>query len=110
MMDTNEVRSLLYRVFEEMGLVIGGLTTVHREAWTDDFLWRLMRCLDVIRRKAFREVVERRKKVVKDSQEAPPPESVRLRPHPAIVTYMERLRASRTTPFPPHEKGTLGAE
>ncbi len=110
MMSTDEVRTILYRVFEEIGLTIGGLAAVHREAWTDDFLWRLMRCLDVVRRKAFRAVTERRKEL-KDSPEAPPPPSVELRPHPAIVTYMEQLRRSRMTPFPPYDKtSSLGAK
>ena len=83
-----EIRRLLADVFEETVLVLGGLVAVHRV--DDDFVWRFIKRLDVIRSKADRRIDEC------DAQ--PCADAIRreshLRPHPAIEDFLLKLRRS----------------
>lgn len=83
-----EARRLIADVFEEAALVLGGLLAVHRA--DDDFVWRLVKSLDVIRCKAARRI---------DECDAGPGTDARrpethLRPHPAIEDFLLKLRRS----------------
>jgi len=83
-----EARRLIADVFEEAALVLGGLLAVHRAE--DDFVWRLVKNLDVIRCKAVRRI---------DECDAGPRADARrpdthLRPHPAIEDFLLKLRRS----------------
>ena len=83
-----EARRLLAAVFEEAALVLGGLLAVHRV--DDDFVWRFVKSLDVIRGKAVRRIDE--------CDERPGADAIRpeshLRPHPAIEDFLLKLRRS----------------
>jgi hypothetical protein len=80
--DTSE--TIINGIFEEIGLVLGGLVALHmttRDPEEDDFLWRLCKNLDVIR--------------VKSLKKLSPPKSGKkldLRPHPAIAELVHRSR------------------
>ena len=54
MMRKAEVKDLILELFEEEALVLGGLVAVHKV--DDDVIWRLVKNLDAIRRKALRPV------------------------------------------------------
>ena len=88
MIETSEARTVIDDLFEEEALVLGGLVAVHEVE--DEFVWRLMRSIDVIRGKVLRRI-EGRKPMENDGGEA---ESPRLRPHPAIEEFLTRLRRS----------------
>lgn len=83
-----EARRLLADVFEEAALVLGGLLAVHRVE--DEFVWRLVKSLDVIRCKAARRIDECD---AGSGTEARRPEPD-LRPHPAIEDFLLKLRRS----------------
>jgi len=83
-----EARRLIADVFEEAALVLGGLLAVHRV--DDEFVWRLVKSLDVIRRKAARRIDECD---AGSGAEARRPET-HLRPHPAIEDFLLKLRRS----------------
>lgn len=83
-----EASRLIADVFEEAALVLGGLLAVHRAE--DDFVWRLVKSLDVIRCKAVRRI---------DECDAGPDTDARcpethLRPHPAIEDFLLKVRRS----------------
>lgn len=81
-----EARRLIADVFEEAALVLGGLLAVRRAE--DDFVWRFVKSLDVIRRKAVRRIDECD---AGPGAEASRPES-HLRPHPAIEDFLLKVR------------------
>lgn len=83
-----EARGLIAEVFEETALVLGGLVAVHQV--DDDFVWRFIKSLDVVRCKAFRRIDERDATPGTDASEA----ESRLRPHPAIDDFLLKLRRS----------------
>ncbi len=69
---------LVNRIFEEIGLVLGGLVAIHSIDPEDDFIWRLCKNLDVIRTKILRRV-------------SPDPKP-NLKPHPAVEELIRRCR------------------
>jgi hypothetical protein len=83
-----EARRLIADVFEEAALVLGGLLAVHRAE--EDFVWRLVKSLDVIRCKAVRRINECD---AGPSAEARRPKT-HLLPHPAIEDFLLKLRRS----------------
>ena len=74
---------LVDEIFEEIGLVLGGLVAVHSMDPEDDFIWRLCKSLDVIRVKALKKISPDPSPWVKEP---------RLRPHPAIEELIRRCR------------------
>lgn len=84
-MTADEVREFVREIMEEQALVIGGLVVVHDVE--DDLIWRLIKCLDAIRIKAFRKLGEL----------TPSDETLNLDPHPAIEEFLLNLRRSRST-------------
>lgn len=85
MLSKTEVRELINDLFEEEALVIGGLVAVHKV--DDDVTWRLVKNLDVIRRKLLRRLDDD----ASDEGEAPP-KRPNLKPHPAIEDFLLSLR------------------
>ena len=83
-----ETRGLIAEVFEETALVLGGLVAMHPV--DDDFVWRLVRSLDGVRRKAVRRVNECD---VRPWDDAAPAET-HPRRHPAIEDFLLELRRS----------------
>lgn len=86
MISKEETRDLINDLFEEEALVIGGLIAVHDVH--DDFIWRLVRNLDVIRGKVLRRL---------DDSASPQPDEEptgrsKLKPHPAIEDFLLKLR------------------
>ncbi len=86
MIATEETKDLINDLFEEVVLVIGGLAAVHE--LDDDLVWRLVKNLDVIRRKALRRLEDR------TSKNECPERSPNLKPHPAIEDFLRNLRRS----------------
>jgi hypothetical protein len=83
-----EARQLLAEVFEEAALVLGGLVAVYHV--DDDFVWRLVKSLDVIRGKAVRRIDECVAPSGSETARAAPD----LCPHPAIEEFLLKLRRS----------------
>jgi len=86
MISTAEAKELINDLFEEEALVIGGLVAVHEV--DDDQVWRLVKNLDVIRRKVLRRL-EDKAPVDGDEPQARRPN---LKPHPAIEHFLLSLR------------------
>ena len=82
-----DVREIVNDLFEEEALLIGGLIAVHR--LDDDFLWRLVKNLDVIRGRFLRRIE------AGETCEETAPSHVDLRPHPAIESFLENIRRGR---------------
>ena len=80
------VEELIDDLFEEEALVIGGLVAVHEV--NDDFVWRLVKNLDVIRRKALRRLDD----AAHDESHNAPRRRPNLKPHPAIEDFLLSLR------------------
>jgi hypothetical protein len=76
MVSKEEFRDLIDDVFEEEALVFGGLVAIHDV--DDEMVWRLMRNLDVIRRRTLGKL---------DDKEP------NLKPHPAIEEFLAKMRA-----------------
>ena len=86
MITTADARALIDELFEQEGLIIGGLVALHDIE--DEVIWRLMRSLDAIRRKTLRRLAE---------QGAAPTDEVAadqvdLTPHPAIEHFLQSVR------------------
>lgn len=79
MLSTAEARELIDDLFEEEALLLGGLIALHDV--DDDLVWRLVRSLDAIRRKALRRL----------AADAGPQTPL---PHPAIEQFLETVRAT----------------
>ena len=88
MIDRREVVELINALFEEAALLLGGLVAVHE--LEDDFVWRFVKNLDVIRDNALRSLDDRKS----TSDEATPTTGLDLTPHPAIEDFLLKLRRS----------------
>ena len=86
MISKAEVRQFINDLFEEEALLIGGLVAVHHV--DDDLVWRLVKNLDVIRRKTLRRV-EAREGDGGNSDMAVRPN---LKRHPAIEDFLLNIR------------------
>ena len=86
MISKTEARSLLNDLFEEEALVIGGLIAVHD--MDDDFVWRLVKNLDVIRSKMLRRLEDSTQPKSSDGQSG----HSKLKPHPAIEEFLLKLK------------------
>ena len=86
MISKTEAKELINDLFEEEALVIGGLAAVHKVE--DDVIWRLIKNLDVIRRKILRRLDDQDP----DDEGGGPPKRPNLKPHPAIEDFLLSLR------------------
>ena len=86
MISRADARDLINDLFEEEALVIGGLVAVHE--MDDDLVWRLVKNLDVIRRKVLRRLEDKARVECDDPQ----PRKPNLKPHPAIEDFLLSLR------------------
>ena len=82
-----EARELVDAIFEEEALVIGGLVAV--DDIEDDLVWRLVRSLDAIRRKALRSLEDREPA----TSRAACGDGINLAPHPAIEEFLLKIRS-----------------
>lgn len=82
-MERDEVHALLAEIFEEEALLIGGLVAAHDV--DDEFVWRLMRNLDLLRHRVVEDIdaQDRRARV-------PGPNGAT--PHPAVQEFLAQLR------------------
>ena len=83
MIERSHVRELLMDLFQEEALMLGGLIAIYHPE--DEFIWRLFRNLDAIRRKAFRrmegESQERGASVERDNPAT----------HPALSAFLDGI-------------------
>ena len=86
MMSKAEVRDLILDLCEQQILVIGGLVAVHKVE--DDVVWRLVKNLDLIRRRFLRRLEDKDP----DDEGGGPPGRPHLKPHPAIEDFLLTLR------------------
>ncbi len=86
MLSKAEVKDLILDLFEEEALVIGGLVAVHKVE--DDVIWRLVKNIDVIRRKVLRRLEDK----APEEGDGSPPKRPNLKPHPAIEDFLLSLR------------------
>ena len=86
MLSKAEVKELINALFEEEALVIGGLVVIHKVE--DDVIWRLIKNIDVIRRKILRRLDDQDP----DDEGGGPPKRPNLKPHPAIEDFLLSLR------------------
>ncbi len=86
MISKTEAKELILDLFEEEALVIGGLAAVHKIE--DDVVWRLIKNIDVIRRKVLRRLEDK----APESGDEIPPRRPNLKPHPAIEDFLLSLR------------------
>lgn len=86
MISKAEARALINDLFEEEALVIGGLVAVH--VVDDDLVWRLVKCLDVVRGKILRRIEDEESA----DESAPQLHRPNLKPHPAIEDFLLSLR------------------
>ncbi|MBI3722355.1 hypothetical protein HY251_00140 [bacterium] len=82
-MEHKEVRALIGELFEEAALLIGGLIATYDVE--DEFIWRLMRNLDLLRQRIF-ECLEA------EEPKTPPAPPNRASPHPAVQHFLSQLR------------------
>lgn len=85
MMSKAEVKDLIRDLCREQALVIGGLVAVHRV--DDDVVWRLVKNMDLIRRRFLRRLDDDGP----DDGGAAIPKRPNLKPHPAIEDYLSML-------------------
>jgi hypothetical protein len=81
-----EVRHLINDLFEDEALLIGGLVAVHHV--DDDLIWRLVKNLDVIRRKTLRRIEAREG----DGGNSDVTVRPNLKRHPAIEDFLLNIR------------------
>ena len=86
MITRTEARQLINDLFEEEAILIGGLVAVHQV--DDDLVWRLVKNLDVIRRKALRRIEVREGDDGNSDMAARP----NLKRHPAIEDLLLNIR------------------
>ena len=86
MISKAEVKELILDLFEEEALVIGGLVAVHKIE--DDVVWRLVKNIDVIRRKVLRRLEDK----APEEGDGSPPRRPNLKPHPAIEDFLLSIR------------------
>lgn len=82
-MDREEVQALIREVFEEEALLVGGLVAAHPVE--DEFVWRLMRNLDALRRRILAAIGA-------PDRPSHPQEPRGVAPHPAVEEFLARLR------------------
>lgn len=87
MISKAEAKELILDLFEEEALVIGGLAAVHKIE--DDVVWRLIKNIDVIRRKVLRRLED---KEPEEEDGGGAPRRPNLKPHPAIEDFLLSLR------------------
>ena len=85
MLSEAEAKDMIVDLFEEEALVIGGLVAVH--GVEDDMVWRLVRSLDTVCRKALRRL-ETGDESRRDGTQP------NLNPHPAIELFLRKLRSA----------------
>lgn len=85
MLTTEDARDLIDQVFEEEALVLGGLVAVHPV--DDQFVWRLMQNLAVIRRRVVRSAEDLG--AVRTGRQ--PTGDATITPHPAIENFLKKL-------------------
>ena len=83
MFSTAEVKEIVRDLFEEAGLVIGGIVAMHHVP--DDVVWQLMKGLDAIRRKVLHRLDD------SDDKDEPETRRPNLQPHPAIEEFLRRV-------------------
>lgn len=81
----DKAKEIIRDLFEEEGLVIGGIVATHEV--DDDVVWQLMRSLDTVRRKALRRLDN------SDDEGEPETQKPKLQPHPAIEEFLRRVRS-----------------
>ena len=86
MISNARVKEIIDDLFEEEALVIGGMAVVHE--LRDEVVWRLVRNLDVIRRKVLRRIDDK----VADAADGHLASSSNLRRHPAIEEFLLGLK------------------
>ena len=84
MISKEEAKEIIRDLFEEEGLVIGGIVAVHEVE--DDVVWQLMKNLDVVRRKVLSRLDN------SDGEDEPETRKPNLHPHPAIEEFLRRVR------------------
>ena len=85
MISTAEVKEIVRDLFEEEGLVIGGIVALHEV--DDEVIWELMMDLDAIRRKVLRRLDD------SDNENKPETRKLNLQPHPAIEEFLRKVRS-----------------
>ena len=88
MFTTADARQLLDEVFEQEALVIGGLAATG--GVEDDLVWRLVRNLDALRRKALRSLEEKEESLAGEERSV----EFNPNPHPAIEEFLLKIRRS----------------
>jgi len=86
MISKADAKELILDLFEEEALVIGGLAAVHKVP--DDVVWRLIKNIDVIRRKVLRRLEDK----APEEGDGGVPKRPNLKPHPAIEDFLLSLR------------------
>jgi len=86
MISKADAKELILDLFEEEALVIGGLVAVHKVQ--DDVVWRLIKNIDVIRRKVLRRLEDK----TPEEGDGGAPKRPNLKPHPAIEDFLLSLR------------------
>ena len=79
-----EAREMILDLLEETALIVGGLVAVTDVP--DEFVWRLMRSLDVIRHRALKPLAENGHQDDPESQA-----ETSANPHPAIEEFLLKL-------------------
>ena len=88
MISNTEARSLINDLFEEEALVIGVMVAVHEI--DDDLVWRLVKNLDVIRKRTLRRLEDQNP----EEDEEIPERSLSNKPHPAIDDFLRMIRGT----------------
>ena len=83
-----DAKKLINDLFEEEALVLGGLVALHHIE--DELVWRLVRNLDLIRRKTLSRLNQSGETEVSE----PADELPNLKPHPAIEHLLINIRRS----------------
>ena len=86
MISKAEVKDLILDLFEEEALILGGLVAVHKIE--DDVVWRLVKNIDVIRRKVLRRLEDK----APEDGDGGPLKRPNLKPHAAIQQFLLELR------------------
>ncbi len=86
MISKADAKELIIGLFEEEALVIGGLAAVHKIE--DDVVWRLIKNIDLIRRKVLRRLEDN----APEEGDGGAPRRPNLKPHPAVEDFLLSLR------------------
>ncbi len=91
MLSKQKAKSLVLRIFEEEGLVIGGLAAINK--FDDGLLWRLMRNMDAILGKSLASIDNDNNR-----NSAYPKRGSNVRPHPAIEEFLAKIKRLSGSP------------